>query len=303
MGRGAEQRTAGPVGRGHFARDRDTLADIFDRPDKIPFITRRGRHLYNFWKDGAHRRGLWRRTTLDSFRSEQPNWEIMLDLDALADEEAEDWVWGGPSTLPGSHDRAILSLSRGGSDAAVLQQFDILAKAFVTDGFALPEAKGWVSWLDKDTLLLSSAYGRDLATKSGYPRTVRLCRRGVDVELAPVLFETTPDSMMVTAVVDRTREDTVWFIDKPAFFDAITWMGDRTGPKIKLDLPADIWLDTHGDWLAVKRRSAWTIGERTYPPDTLLGLRLSAFLSGDRNFTVLFEPGERRALQSFFWNE
>ncbi len=92
-------------------------------------------------------------------------------------------------------------------------------------------------------------------------------------------------------------------MDKPAFFDAIVWIGDRTGPKIKLDLPTDTWLDTHGDWLAVKRRSAWTIGDKTYPPDTLLGLPLSAFLAGDRNFTVLFEPGERRALQSFFWND
>ena len=248
--------------RGGFAGDRDTLADILDRPDKIPFITRRGQHLYNFWKDAEHRRGLWRRTTLDSFRSEQPNWETMLDLDALADEEAEDWLWGGASSLPGSHDRAILSLSRGGGDAAVLREFDIVAKAFVTDGFVLPEAKGWVSWLDKDTLLLSSAYGRDLATKSGYPRTVRLWRRGVDVELAPVLFESTPESMMVSAQVDRTAPgERVWFIDKPAFFDAIVWMGDRTGPKIRLDLPTDTWLDTHGDWLAVKRRSAWTIGE------------------------------------------
>ena len=290
--------------QGDFAGDRDALADILDRPDKIPFITRRRQHLYNFWKDAEHRRGLWRRTTLDSFRSEQPNWEIMLDLDALADAEAEDWLWRWSSTLPGSHDRAILSLSRGGGDAAVLREFDIAAKAFVKDGFVLPEAKGWVGWLDKDTLLLSSAYGRDLATKSGYPRTVRLWRRGVDVEQAPVLFESTPESMMVSAQVDRTtREERVWFMDKPAFFDAIVWIGDRTGPKIKLDLPTDTWLDTHGDWLAVKRRSAWTIGDKTYPPDTLLGLPLSAFLAGDRNFTVLFEPGERRALQSFFWND
>jgi prolyl oligopeptidase len=295
--------TLAKFGRGDFARDRDALVTIFDRPDNIPFITRRGMHLYNFWKDAKNPRGLWRRTTLDSFRTEQPNWETILDLDALAEREGEDWVWGGPATLPGSHDRAILSLSRGGSDAAVLREFDIAAKAFVKDGFVLPEAKSWVSWLDRDALLLSSAYGRDLATRSGYPRTVRLWRRGVDVDLAPVLFEATPESMMVSAIVDRTRGDTVWFIDKPAFFDAVVWMGDRKGPKVKLDLPTDTWLDTHGDWLAVKRRSAWTMGDKTYPPDTLLGLPLGAFLAGDRDFTVLFEPGERRALQSFFWSD
>jgi prolyl oligopeptidase len=78
--------------------------------------------------------------------------------------------------------------------------------------------------------------------------------------------------------------------------------GRYAGPKVKLDLPADIWMETHRGWLAVKRRTSWTIGQRTYPPDTMLGLSLVAFLAGDRNFTVLFEPGERRALQSFFWS-
>ena len=32
-----------------------------------------------------------------------------------------------------------------------------------------------------------------------------------------------------------------------------------------------------------------------------LGISLSAFLAGDRNFTVVFEPGPRRALQGFYW--
>jgi len=84
---------------------------------------RRGRHIYNFWRDAKNPRGLWRRTALDSFRTEEPVWEILLDVDALAAHEKEDWVWHGASTLPATHDRAILSLSRGGSDAAVLRDF------------------------------------------------------------------------------------------------------------------------------------------------------------------------------------
>jgi len=141
-----------------------------------------------------------------------------------------------------------------------------------------------------------------MATKSGYARTVRLWRRGVDVELAPVLFASTHDTMSVRAILDRTLDkETVWFIDTPAFFDAVVWMGDRTGPNVKLDLPTDIWMDTHRDWLAVKRRAAWTIDGATHAPDTLLGMSLTAFLAGDRRFTVLFQPGERRALQHFFW--
>ena len=287
-----------------FARDRDTLADILDRPDNIPFVVRRGRYLYNFWKDAKNPRGLWRRTTLDSFRMEQPNWEIILDVDALAAEEKEDWVWHGASTLPGAHDLAILSLSRGGGDAAVLREFEIPAKAFVRDGFYLPEAKGGTDWLDRDTLLLSSAYGRDMATTSGYSRTVRLWRRGSDVDAAPVLIETTPESMGLWASVDRTQDaETVWFVDKPGFFDAMFWMGDRSGPKVKLDLPTDISIEAHRGWLVVKRRTEWTIGGKTYAPDTLLGISLPTFLGGARDFTVLFEPGERRALEHFFWSD
>src|SRR6266576_3173292 len=124
-------RTLAKFGHAGFKTDRDTLAAIYDRPDNIPFVGRRGAQLYNFWKDAANPRGLWRRTTHDSFRTENPQWEIMLDLDALAAKEKEDWIWGGAATLPGAHDRAILRLSRGGSDAVVLREFDMAAKEFV----------------------------------------------------------------------------------------------------------------------------------------------------------------------------
>ena len=112
-----------------------------DRPDKIPYIGRRGPYFYNFWTDAQHPRGLWRRTTPESFRLEQPAWEILLDIDALAAAEGEDWIWSGAATRPGTHDRAILRLSRGGSDAVVLREFDLASKAFVSDGYVLPEAK------------------------------------------------------------------------------------------------------------------------------------------------------------------
>ena len=187
-------RTLKTFGGAEFAADRDTLAAILDRPDKLPLVVRRGPWLYNFWLDAKNPRGLWRRTTLESFRLDQPAWEILLDVDALAAAEGEDWIWGGAATRPGTHDRAILRLSRGGSDAVVLREFDLASRTFVKDGFVLPEAKGWVSWLDPDTLLLSSAWGGDVTT-SGYARTVRLWRRGSDAAQAPVLFEVPRESM------------------------------------------------------------------------------------------------------------
>jgi prolyl oligopeptidase len=108
--------TLARFGDARFAADRDILTAIFDRPDNIPLIARRSARVFNLWKDAAHSRGLWRRTTLDSFRSATPKWEILLDLDGLSAREGEDWTWSGATTIPGSHDRAIVMLSRGGAD-------------------------------------------------------------------------------------------------------------------------------------------------------------------------------------------
>jgi prolyl oligopeptidase len=296
------KKTLARFGNAIFATDRDALLAIFDRPDNIPYVTRRGQHLYNYWIDANNPRGLWRRTTLASFRSDKPEWETILDLDELAAKEKEDWIWRGPATLPKTHDRAIMSLSRGGGDAAVLREFDISSKTFVADGFELPEAKSGADWLDRDTLLLASALGEGMATTSGYARTVRLWRRGADVKTAPVLFETTAESMSVSASIDHTYEkETVWFVDRPGFFDVVIWRGDRAGPKVKLDLPTDIELEVEHGWLLIKRRTVWEVGEVTHAPDTLLAILMAAFLRGDRNFSVLFVPGERRVLDGYFW--
>jgi prolyl oligopeptidase len=284
-----------------FAADRDVLTAIYDRPDNIPYVTRRGCFLYNVWKDAGNPRGLWRRTTLEKFREPDPAWETILDLDKLAAEENEDWLLAWAQALPGSG-RRIVSLSRGGSDAAVLREFDIDTQAFVTDGFDLPEAKGGAQWFDADTLLLSSAYGEGMATASGYARTVRLWRRGTDVDAAPVIFETAADNMGAYCDIDRTGAlPRVWFVERLDFFNSRIWLGNEAGARSKLDLPTDIWMEAHQDWMVVKLRTEWSAAGQAYAPDTVLGISLSAFLAGDRNFTVVFAPGLRRALQGFFW--
>ena len=190
-----------------FEADRDALRTLLDRPDNLPVPGRRGGLLYNFWKDAAHPKGLWRRTTLASYRSDAPEWDVLLDLDALAAMEAEDWVWGGAATLPPTHQRAMLRLSRGGSDAVVLREFDLVTRAFVPNGFDLPEAKGGAVWLDQDTLLLSSA-GQG-ATQSGYASTVRLWRRG-EAPGEPI-FQVDPASMAASgSMTARTTGCCSW---------------------------------------------------------------------------------------------
>ena len=220
-----------------YAADRDTLRELLDRPDNLPVPTRRGGLLYNFWRDAAQPRGLWRRTTLESFRTDAPDWDILLDLDALAAAEGEDWVWGGAGTLPPEHRRAILRLSRGGSDAVVLREFDLERREFVPDGFSLPEAKSGTDWLDQETLLLHTALAG--MTNSGYARTVQLWRRGEDWSAAPVLFETDPASMGACGRLRPRRRDRLVFIEQLGFFDTAVWIGDSTGPKQRIELPSD----------------------------------------------------------------
>lgn len=291
-------------GGARFAADRDLLAAIYDRPDNIPYVTRRGGLLYNLWKDANNPRGLWRRTTLEEFRKPKPEWEILLDIDKLASEENKDWLLSWTHAPPEAGSRAIVSLSRGGSDATTLREYDLEAKSFVVDGFVLPEAKSGAEWADADTLLLASVVGEGMATTSGYARTVRRWRRGEAVEQAPVIFEVPADHMAAYCGGDRTGPSPrIWFTDRIDFFNLKVWLGDETGAKTKLDLPTDIWLEAQQDWLAVKLRSAWTVAEKTYAADSVLGISLSAFLAGDRHFTVVFEPGARRALQGFFWTD
>lgn len=295
----ADAQTAATVqafGGASYAADRDTIRTLLDRPGNLPIPTRRAGLIYNFWKDATHPRGIWRRTTLASFRTDAPDWDILLDVDALAAAETEDWVWQGAATLPPAHERAILRLSRGGSDAVVLREFDLRTRSVPPDGFHLPEAKGGIDWLDADTLLLASA-GQG-ATKSGYASTVRLWRRG-QAPGAP-LFTAGPDSMAAWGSYDRD-DDRLIFGDRTGFFDGTTFLGDRTGPKQQFDLPTDATYYYERNWLAIKPRTPWTVAGATYAPDTLVVTALDRFLAGERAFTVLFEPLPRRALQGFTW--
>jgi prolyl oligopeptidase len=295
--------TLARYGDAAFARDRETARTILDRPDRIPFVSRRGGLLYNFWTDAEHPRGLWRRTDEAGFRSESPDWDILLDLDALAAAEGEDWVWAGSSVLKDGHDRALLSLSRGGGDAKVVREFDLTARRFVADGFVLPEAKGGAAWLDRDTLLVSSAYGDGMATRAGYPSTTRMLSRGSDPYAAAVLFDVPATSMAAWASVDReTGVERLVFVEQVGFFETKVHLGDRSGPRTELDLPSDTDVQIDRDYLAVRPRRPWLMGGVEHETDTVLAMPLSGFLDGRRDFTVLWRPDERRALQDVFWS-
>src|SRR5262249_26376244 len=131
-----------------FKTLKDRLLKILDSDERIPMVSKHGDHYYNFWRDAKNKRGLWRRPTLEEYKKAKPNWEIVLDLDALAKDEKENWVWHGAEFLEPENERCLISLSRGGADASVVREFDVKDKAFVKGGFELPEAKSRVAWRD-----------------------------------------------------------------------------------------------------------------------------------------------------------
>ena len=83
-----------------FSASRAHLLEMLNSTDMIPAIARIGDRMYNLWRDGAHQRGLWRRTTHSDYASAHPAWETVLDLDALARADNENWVLGGVTCLP-----------------------------------------------------------------------------------------------------------------------------------------------------------------------------------------------------------
>lgn len=284
---------------GQFRTQKASVLAHMDRPDKTAYIRRYGGLLYNYWQDAKHPRGQWRRTTMESYRSGAPEWDVLLDLDALATAEHKDWVWKGPARGPSGQDRIMLKLSPGGSDAAVWREFDLGTRRFVDDGFALPVAKSDVSWWDENTLLVASALGEGMETLSGYARTVRLWQRGTDFSQAKVVFETDASNMIAFCYVDRVDGQRVFYMDKPNFIDRRVWIGDQDGPQQRLDIPADARFDLERGWLVVAPRQDWALDETMVPADTVVAFRWEAFAAGDRTFQTLFEPTDTRVLVNF----
>ncbi|MCM2336099.1 MAG: hypothetical protein NDI66_04885, partial [Pseudomonas sp.] len=198
-----------------FKRLEADIRAILDSDAKIPAVEKIGEHYYNFWRDKTHERGLWRRTTLDEYRKPRPQWETVIDLDALNKAENENWVWHGANCLKpvdpkAPVERCLVALSRGGADADVTREFDLATKTWVKDGFYRAEAKGALGWIDRDTVYVYTDFGKDAKgnttlTSSGYPRVVKQWTRGTPMADATVVYEGTGEDMYIAAYRDDTR--------------------------------------------------------------------------------------------------
>jgi len=200
-------------------RNNELYAELYDEAyailtsdARIPTGSTVGDYFYNFWQDEVNVRGLLRRTRIDSFVSGQPEWEPILDMDKLESDEHQNWVYQDIDCVGGSSDRCLVDVSRGGKDESAYREFSLTEKTFVEDGFVLPEAKSFATWLGQDALLVATDWGDGL-TNSGYPLEVRLWKRGTDLTDAKALFRgDVVDTMLLPTVVHHEGVDYAFIV-------------------------------------------------------------------------------------------
>jgi prolyl oligopeptidase len=290
-----------------FKQMQSGIREVLDSDAKIPGVQKIGEHYYNFWKDRTHERGVWRRTTLEEYRKPNPHWETVLDLDALNKAENENWVWHGAECLRPDYRRCLVALSRGGADADVTREFDLVSRQWVADGFFRPEAKGALGWIDADTVYVFSDFGAGSMTRSGYPRIAKRWRRGTPLASAELVYEGEADDMYIAAMHDDTPGFERDFVSRTlAFYNDELYLrraGEASAPAslIKVDAPNSANKSVKREWLTLELREPWTVGGKTYPAGALLATKFDDFMAGKRAFEVLFEPTDTTSLAGFSW--
>lgn len=303
MGRGPQHAGAVLAGRTELCPDEKKIREVLDSRDRIPYPGWRGDGFYyDFWQDADHPRGLWRRTTVDQYRRDEPEWDVLLDVDALNEAEGENWVWTDATVLRPSYDRCLVRLSHGGADAVVVREFDLRGRIFVADGFTLPEAKSDVGWIDADHIYVATDFGPGSLTSSGYPRIVKRWRRGTPLSEAESVYEGRLDDIAVGASHDPTAGYERDFVHRSLdFYRSELYLRTPTGDLVRIEVPEDADCGVHRDWLTILLRSSWTVNDATYPAGALLAAPFGAYLGGQRDLTVLFQPDDNTSLSSYTW--
>ena len=280
-----------------FAPIRDKILNVVNSRERIPAVQKRGNWFYNFWQDQNNIRGVWRRTTLEEFKKPAPKWETVLDLDQLAKDEKDNWVWRGGNCRYPDYNQCMISLSRGGADAVVIREWDMASKSFVKDGFALKEAKGSVDWIDANTLFVQTDFGAGSQTQSGYARITKIWRRGTPIGEAKTVFEGKLEDISVSAnQTEQKGYPTRQFVRRGVTFFTAETQVIEGGKLTKVDIPADANFSYFRDQMGVRLKSAWTVGGQTFKQGSLLAINFDQFMKGARNFDVLFEGSERKSL-------
>ncbi len=287
-----------------FSKIRAQILKILEAPDKIPIPSLRGKWVFNFWRDKAHIRGLWRRTTVADYATPRPHWQTLLDLDLLAKKENKNWVWQGAHCLPPSYDRCLVYLSDGGTDARVTREFDLPSRSFVQDGFNLPQAKSETDWLNRDEILVATDFGPHSMTASGYPETVKLWKRHTPLSKAKTLLKGKKTDMEVYGFVDFRPSGAIPIIVKnPAFFRSVNYWISPSQKLKRIPLPEDANLDGFFKGLALAvLRSDWKTPAGKFKRGDLISWPLSALSqkTPEKFASLVYRPKADETIEDVF---
>ncbi|MBR0868118.1 prolyl oligopeptidase [Bradyrhizobium diazoefficiens] len=278
---------------------------ILQAKDRIPYVSFGRRGLDNFWQDENHVRGVWRRTTFESYRAQDPRWDTILDLDALAAAEKKNWVFKGGSCLPPEERLCLLNFSEGGKDAVFVREFDADAQAFVTTGFDLPEGKQGVSWIDGDTILIARDWGEGTTTQAGYPFVVKELKRAQPLVEAREVFRGEPTDDGTEPFALRDSEGTVHATGAVRTISTFEYEYVLFGPKgpIKLNLPKKATIGGIASGrLLVTLNEEWTpSGGTRFAAGSIISYDLAEWKQDPLRArpSLVFQPGPRQALSGF----
>jgi prolyl oligopeptidase len=274
---------------------------IVQSSDRIPYPNYLHGAVYNFWQDDTHVRGIWRRTTLASYRTASPNWTTVLDLDALARAENANWVWKGAQCQEPAERYCMLALSDGGEDAVTMREFDLDTGNFVAGGFTLPRGKQNVAWDGPDTLLVSREWQPGQLTASGYPYIVKRLQRGQPLASAVQVFSGAKTDEVDTAPFnfrDGAGNDAIIVRRAPTFFTQQLFIQTPQG-LAQLGLPPKIDIaGIVGGQLLFALTQPWSTGDKSFPNGSVIAVPLKGALAdaAHLNPTLVYAPGPREAI-------
>ena len=304
-----EKSLAALTGDRRYEPFRQQAQAILTATDRIPGVSFLGEGLGNFWQDAANPKGVWRRTTLDSYRTAQPRWETLLDIDALAKAEGKDWVFKGANCLAPDETRCLINLSDGGKDAVTVREFDLTTRRFVDGGFVIPEGKHRISWLDRDTLLIATDFGPGSLTESGYPFIVKSLTRGHPLEHATEVYrgQQGDGGYGVSPMVFRDKAgavEAVLFSRPLDTFRSEIWALGSDGKPYRLNLPERVAVQgVLGDKLIFSPEQAWSFDGQDYAAGSLVAMPMGVLgdvrqsIRIDAKTATIFAPGARQSLQ------
>ena len=275
---------------------------ILEAKDRIPVPGFRAGQVYNFWQDDVNVRGLVRRTSVDEYRKAAPQWDVVLDVDALSKAEGANWVYKGAGCLQPDETKCLVSLSEGGKDAVEIREFDNTAKSFVAGGFRLPAGKQNADWLDADTLYVSRDFGPGTMTESGYPFVVKKWARGSKWEDAVEVYRGKASDVSAGAGVWRDEDgkvQAVVFTRYPSFFETEYYLSTDGGP-VRLPFPLKSSLQTLvSKQIVLTLEQDWTWGGASFVKGTLLSFNLEELKrdSATAKATVVYAPGGRESIE------